>query len=130
MGIFWNELSAIWSAFAQGRPSPLPELSLQYADFALWQREWLQGAVLDEQLSFWKKNLAGAPVTELPHDFARPAIQSFSGAEHAFTLPNELSTALEQFCKRVAATLFMILLAAFQTLLHPPGEFVPDSGLR
>ena len=118
MGIFWNELSAIWSAFGQGRPSPLPELPLQYADFALWQREWLQGAVLDEQLSFWKKNLAGAPVTELPHDFARPAIQSFSGAEHVFTLPNELSTALEQLCKRVGATLFMILLAAFQTLLH------------
>jgi hypothetical protein len=92
MGTFWNELSAIWSAFAQGRPSPLPELPLQYADFALWQREGLQGAVLDEQLSFWKKTLLAHPVTKLPHDFARPAIQSFSGAEHVFTLPNELRT--------------------------------------
>ena len=118
MGIFWNELSAIWSAFARGRPSPLPELPLQYADFALWQREWLQGAVLEEQLLFWKKNLAGAPVTELPHDYVRPSVQSFSGATHVFTLPNEVSAGLEQLCKREGATLFMILLAAFQTLLH------------
>jgi len=62
MGIFWNELSAIWSAFGQGRPSPLPELPLQYADFPLWQREWLQGAVLDEQLSFWKKTVLAHPL--------------------------------------------------------------------
>ena len=94
MGIFWNELSAIWSAFARGRPSPLPELPLQYADFALWQREWLQGAVLEEQLLFWKKNLAGAPVTELPHDYVRPSVPSFSGATHVFTLPNEVSAGL------------------------------------
>ncbi len=103
MGIFWNELSAIWSAFAQGRPSPLPELPLQYADFALWQREWLQGAVLDEQLSFWKKNLAGAPVTELPHDFARPAIQSFSARNTSpvrnFGAPSRQPQSLVSACR-------------------------------
>jgi amino acid adenylation domain-containing protein len=118
MGIFWNELSAIWSAFAAGRPSPLPEPSIQYADFALWQREWLQGRVLAEQLAFWREKLRGAPVLELPHDFPRPPVQTFSGATYDFTLSRETAAGLNAVCQSEGVTPFMVLLAAFQTLLH------------
>ena len=81
MGIFSRELSVLYRALVTGESSALPELPIQYADFAVWQREWLQGEVLERQLSYWKKQLAGAPVRlELPTDRPRPAVQSFHGA--------------------------------------------------
>jgi len=81
LGVFFRELLSLYEAFSQGEPSPLPELPIQYADFAVWQREWLQNNVLDQQLSYWKEQLAGAPpVLELPTDRPRPAVQTFPGA--------------------------------------------------
>jgi amino acid adenylation domain-containing protein len=93
-------------------------LPVQYADFAHWQRQWLQGEVLEEQLSYWGQQLAGSPtVLELPADRPRPAVQSFCGADLAMALPQELSQAIVDLSRREGVTLFMTLLAAFQTLL-------------
>ena len=81
MGIFTRELTALYEAFSEGKPSPLPELPIQYADFAVWQREWLQGEVLEKQLSYWRERLGGdLPVLELPTDRSRPAVQTYAGA--------------------------------------------------
>ena len=118
MGVFIRELTALYTAYAAGEASPLPDLTIQYADFAHWQREWLEGEVLEGQLSYWKKQLAGAPaVLELPTDYPRPAIQSFRGAHHPLTLSEDLSAKLKQLSQREGVTLFMTLLAAFQVLL-------------
>ncbi len=118
MGLFIREMSALYAAFAAGEESPLAELEIQYADFAAWQREWLTGDVLDEQLTYWKEQLKGAPpVLELPADRARPPLQSYRGAQHSFTLCEELTTALRELSRREGCTLFMTLLAAFQMLL-------------
>ena len=117
--VYLREMAILYDAFVAGRPSPLPALSIQYADFAHWQRQWLQGEVLATQLSYWKQQLAGAPpLLELPADRPRPALQTFRGASQSFTLPEELSAALKELSRREGATLFMTLLAAFQTLLH------------
>lgn len=119
MGILFEELWALYEAFSTGKPSPLPALPFQYADLAHWQREWLQGEVLATQLAYWKKQLADAPaVLELPTDHPRPAIQTDWGATQSFTLPMSLSEAVRALSRREGVTLFMILLAAFQTLLH------------
>ncbi len=117
MGVFWTELSAIWDAFASGQPSPLPDLRVQYGDFAIWQREWLQGEVLEKQLTYWKNQLAGMEVLQLPIDRPRPAMQSTAGAVSNFSLPAGLAAALRSISQTEGATLFMTLLAAFQTLL-------------
>ncbi len=94
-GVLTREVAALYQAFAEGRPSPLPELAVQYADFAHWQRGWLQGEVLDEQLSYWKRQLAGSPsVLQLPTDRPRPAVQSYRGADLAMALPEGLSRAV------------------------------------
>src|SRR5262249_28231796 len=98
-------------------PSPLPELPIQYADFAVWQRRWLQGETLDRQLAYWRKQLAGVPPLELPTDRPRPEEQRFHGAYQSLKLPAELSTKLQAVSRQEGATLFMTLLAAFQTLL-------------
>ena len=117
--VFISEMAAIYQAFSAGQPSPLPELPLQYADFALWQEEWLSGEVLESHLSYWREQLAGAPpVLELPTDYPRPAVESFKGARHAFRLPKHLSSALKELSGKEGATLFMTLLGAFQTLLY------------
>jgi amino acid adenylation domain-containing protein len=119
MGVLVGELSALYGAFASGEPSPLEELPVQYADYAAWQRAWLCGEVLEEQLAYWRKRLAGAPpLLELPADRPRPAVPTGRGARHAFTLPPELSDAVRRLSRREGATTFMTLLAAFQTLLH------------
>ncbi|HHH41604.1 MAG TPA: amino acid adenylation domain-containing protein, partial [Chloroflexi bacterium] len=90
-GVFMGEIAALYEAFAAGKPSPLPELPIQYADFAVWQREWLQGEVLERQLAYWKEQLAGLPpILELPTDRPRPAFQTFRGDYQTFTLPEEL----------------------------------------
>ncbi|GCF07286.1 non-ribosomal peptide synthetase [Dictyobacter arantiisoli] len=123
MGVLTHELGQLYPAFVAGQPSPLPELPLQYADYALWQRQWLQGEVLDVQLDYWKKQLGGAEPLALPTDRARPAIQTHRGASQRIELSGELSQALKLFSQREGCTLFMTLLAAWQVLLsHYSGQ--------
>jgi amino acid adenylation domain-containing protein len=118
LGVLVQELGALYQAFAAGRPSPLPELAIQYADFAVWQRQWLAGEVLEAQLAYWKQELAGAPsALELPTDRPRPAVQTHRGASHPVRLPRALSNALLVLSRQEGVMLFMTLLAAFQTLL-------------
>jgi FkbH-like protein len=113
-----RELGALYAAFAEGQPSPLPPLALQYADYALWQREWLQGETLGQLASYWRNKLSGAPpVLELPTDRPRPPVQAFKGATVWFDLPAELTAALGALARAEGATLFMTLLAAFQIAL-------------
>ncbi|HYW71139.1 MAG TPA: amino acid adenylation domain-containing protein [Pyrinomonadaceae bacterium] len=117
--ILVHEVTSIYQAHSAGQSSPLPELTRQYADYASWQREWLQGEVLEKLVAYWKRRLAGAPpLLELPADRPRPSVQSFRGAKHSFELSPELSAALRKLSQREGATLFMTLLAAFQTLLY------------
>ncbi|MEG4530220.1 amino acid adenylation domain-containing protein [Microcoleus sp. D2_18a_D3] len=119
MGIFIQELATFYQAFSTSQPSPLPELSVQYADFASWQRQWLQGEVLETQLAYWKKQLGGnLPVLNLPTDRPRSAVQTFRGAVHKFTIPKAIAEEIAQLSQREKATLFMTLLAAFKTLLY------------
>jgi amino acid adenylation domain-containing protein len=118
-GVFFRELAALYEAFTRRQPSPLAELSLQYANFAAWQRQWLQGAALDRQLFYWTQQLAGAPpLINLPTDHPRPPAQNFDGARHVFTLPAALSEAIMTLSQQVGATPFMTLLAAFKVLLY------------
>jgi non-ribosomal peptide synthetase component F len=111
-----QELRLLYTAFNTGKPSPLPELPIQYADFANWQRQWLQGEVLELQLSYWRSQLQNLSVTELHRD--RPAQQSYRGATQLLELPVDLSQALSALSQQEGTTLFMTLLAAFQTLLY------------
>src|ERR1043165_5090331 len=118
MGIFVRELSACYNAFAAGVEPQLPELPVQYADYAVWQREWLQGEVLEAQLQYWREQLAGAPqVLELPTDRPRPPVQSHRGALKQFQLKPELTRKLKELSRHEDVTLFMLLLAAWQVLL-------------
>jgi amino acid adenylation domain-containing protein len=118
-GILSEQLTTLYKTFLEGLPNPLPALPLQYADYSVWQRQWLTGTVLDKQLNYWKEQLAGAtPVLELPTDRPRPPVLSYRGATHSFFLPKSLSTALSALSRKEGATLFMTLLAAFQTLLY------------
>ncbi len=118
-GVLYRELSALYEAFSAGKPSPLPEPPIQYADFAVWQRQWLQGKTLEVQLSYWKKQLEGAPsVLEVPTDRPRPAVQTFRGARQSLVLSKSLTEAVKALSRQEGATLFMTLLAAFKTLLH------------
>jgi amino acid adenylation domain-containing protein len=112
-----RELTELYQAFVAGEPSPLSPLPIQYADFALWQRQWLQGAVLEAQLDYWKRQLAGVEVLELPTDYPRPPIQTFRGASSSVLLPSSLYEALLALCRREGVTLFMALLAAWQVVL-------------
>lgn len=117
-GVLVRELVQLYEAFANGRSSTLPELTIQYVDFAAWQREWLQGEVLDKQVSYWKEKLAGAPsLLELPADRPRPPVQSFHGARQPVVIPQELTESLRELGESQNATLFMTLLAAFEVLL-------------
>jgi amino acid adenylation domain-containing protein len=118
MGIFNREFSVLYDAFSEGNPSPLPELPIQYADFAVWQRKWLQGERLEEQLRFWKDHLRGITTLELPADRPRPSVQTFHGATHTVVFPKGLTEALRSLSRKEGATLFMTLLTAFQCLLH------------
>jgi amino acid adenylation domain-containing protein len=117
-GIFERELSSVYNALVAGRAVELPPLALQYADYALWQRQWLSGEVLDRQLGYWKDKLVNLPTLELPTDHARPAVQSYRGARFEMALPQALAEALKALGRAQGATLFMTLLAAFQVLLH------------
>ncbi|NOK35298.1 non-ribosomal peptide synthase/polyketide synthase, partial [Corallococcus exercitus] len=113
-----QELSALYAAFVQGRPSPLPELAVQYADYAVWQREWLREEELERQLSYWRQQLADAPpVLELATDRPRPPVQTFRGAAFPVHIPRELTGALKALAQREGVTPFMLVLATFQVLL-------------
>ncbi|MEH2243499.1 non-ribosomal peptide synthetase [Nostoc sp.] len=118
MGVLIRELGTLYAAFAQNQPSPLLELPLQYADFAHWQREWLQKEVLQTQLAYWREQLNGISILHLPTDKPRPAIQSYQGATQFLELPLKLIDALEKLSQQEGVTLFMILVAAFKTLLY------------
>ncbi|HEY0604516.1 MAG TPA: amino acid adenylation domain-containing protein [Herpetosiphonaceae bacterium] len=121
LGVLVRELVALYSAFASGQESPLAPLPIQYADYAMWQREWLDGEVLEAQLEYWRQQLdpagAGTPTLDLPTDWPRPAVQSFRGARCSFTIDRSLTDALNRVSRREGATLFMTLLAAFNVLL-------------
>ncbi|WP_193200007.1 non-ribosomal peptide synthetase, partial [Nostoc sp. MG11] len=119
MGIFTQELATLYPAYCGGQPNPLPELPLQYVDFACWQRQWLQGEVLEKQLDYWRQQLAAAPaLLELPTTRPRPAIQTTNGASYDFSLSPDLSQSLTQLSQQAGVTLFMTLLAAFDILLY------------
>ncbi|MBA3469563.1 MAG: amino acid adenylation domain-containing protein [Herpetosiphonaceae bacterium] len=117
--LFIQELTTLSWAYFRGEPSPLPELAIQYADFAVWQRQWFQGEVLESQLAYWIQQLEGAPmVLNLPMDRPRPALQNFQGRSVPVELPRRLTEQLAALSLREGATMAMTLLAAFQTLLY------------
>ena len=119
LGVLSHELEILYPALLADRPSPLPELPIQYADFAHWQRQWLQSEVLETQLRYWKQQLGGSlPVMDLPTDRPRPAVPTYRGALQSMVLPPELVVALNDLSRAEGATLFMTLLAAFKTLLQ------------
>jgi amino acid adenylation domain-containing protein len=118
VGVLIREITALYGAAVAGLPSPLPELPLQYADFAVWQRGWLQGEELERQLAYWRQALAGAPATlDLPADRPLPALRSEAGARVSVAFASALREELAPFARRHEATPFMVLLAAFQALL-------------
>ncbi len=117
--VFIKEIAALYEAFALGKPAALPELPIQYADFAAWQQEWLQGEVLEKQLSYWQQQLAPHPmVLDLPTDRPRPPIQDYRGAIRQFVLPKSLSEGIKALSQQAGCTLFMTLMSAFQVLLY------------
>jgi amino acid adenylation domain-containing protein len=117
--VFLRELMELYKALAAGNPSPLPELPIQFVDFAQWQRHWLKQPEAEEQLAYWKKTLAGAaPVLNLPTDRPRPTVQNFRGAQEKVEIPSELAGLLRARSRQEHATLFMTMLTAFLALLH------------
>ncbi|MEG4595034.1 amino acid adenylation domain-containing protein, partial [Microcoleus sp. F8_C2] len=119
VNIFVQELTTIYSALVEHHAPTLPEIHLQYVDFAVWQQQWLQGEVLQSQLAYWQQKLAGMPaLLELPADRPRPAIQSFRGETQVFTLEQDISEALVSLSQQQGVTLFMLLLTAFKILLY------------
>jgi non-ribosomal peptide synthetase component F len=119
LGVFLRELAEFYQAFSSNHLPLLSPLPIQYADFAAWQRQQLQGEILETQLGYWKQQLSGSlPILNLPTDFPRPAVQTFQGARQTWELPSYLSLALAQLGQQEKATLFMTLLAAFKTLLY------------
>ena len=118
IGVLVEEVAALYPAFADNKPSSLLAPPVQYADFAAWQHQWLQGEVLERQLSYWRDCLEGAPaLMELPTDRPRPAVQSFQGAIYTFAIAPEVATALHRISQQAGCTLFTILLAGFDILL-------------
>ncbi|WP_143288199.1 condensation domain-containing protein, partial [Calothrix rhizosoleniae] len=119
MGVFIQELSNLYQAFIQGQASPLEKLPIQYADFAVWQKQYLSGQVLSTQLDYWKQQLSGAPsLLQLPTDYPRPTIPTYQGRTISFNLNTDLTTKLQTLSQKSGTTLFMTLYAAFSTLLY------------
>jgi amino acid adenylation domain-containing protein len=119
MGIFVRELSVLYSAFAAGTSPVLPDLPIQYKDFAIWQRNWLTGNMLEKQLTYWKKQLGnGESNLDFPTDRPRPSMQTYNGRYEMFEISLSRLHELRNFCQKRGVTLFMILLAVFQTLLY------------
>lgn len=119
VGILFHELTTLYEAFSQNQPSPLPALPIQYVDFAVWQRQWLQGITLQQQLDYWTHQLADIPAQlTLFTDHPRPAVQTFRGCNQRFHLEKPLVTQLHHLSQQAGVTLFMTLLAAFMILLN------------
>jgi amino acid adenylation domain-containing protein len=119
IGVFIQELSTLYQAFCIGKTSPLPELPIQYADFAVWQRQWLSEEVFQNQLNYWKQQLGDAPeLLQLPSDRPRPTVQSYRGTTQSFSLNADLTQKLQTLSQNHSTTLFMTLYAAFATLLY------------
>ncbi|HEV2827625.1 MAG TPA: condensation domain-containing protein, partial [Pyrinomonadaceae bacterium] len=122
MGIFHTELMEFYESFSAGRPSPLPDLPIQYADYAIWHREWFKGPTYESQLAYWKQRFETLPpVLELPADHSRASLQTYRayrGAQQTLRLSRELTKKVNEFCRREEATPFMTLLAAFKAMLH------------
>ncbi|GAA6619991.1 amino acid adenylation domain-containing protein [Scytonema sp. NUACC26] len=117
--IVFEELTTLYQAFTSDLPNPLPELPIQYADYANWQRQWFCGEVLENQLNYWRQQIAGAnPVLELPTDRPRPPVRTYRGAKQSFIIPKNLYTSVQALSRQEGVTLFMTLLAAFQILLY------------
>ncbi|PSL45611.1 non-ribosomal peptide synthase protein (TIGR01720 family)/amino acid adenylation domain-containing protein [Chitinophaga niastensis] len=117
-GIIVHELAELYSAYLESRPAQLPALDIQYADYAIWQRNYLSGAVLEQKLAYWKNKLSGVATLDLPTDYIRPAVQSTRGAVSKFRLDQQLSDDIQTLCRQEGTTLFMTLLTAFNILLH------------
>ncbi|HEX2643237.1 MAG TPA: condensation domain-containing protein, partial [Thermoanaerobaculia bacterium] len=118
-GVLVSEVAALYGAFLEGRPSPLPPLPVQYADFARWQRTWLQGEALRAQIAFWRERLAGAPpALEIPADRPRPAAPTGQGGVRRPHLSRAITDGLNAYARRHGVTLFMVLLAGWKSLLH------------
>lgn len=117
-GVFFQELTTLYQAFHHNQPSPLSDLSVQYVDFAVWQREWLQRGVLTTQLKYWQQQLAGCSPINLPTDYKSSPSPSWHGTRQTLTLSNHLTESLKDFSRQAGTTLFTTLLAAFQTLLY------------
>ncbi|MCQ4206657.1 non-ribosomal peptide synthetase [Streptomyces longispororuber] len=117
LGVLLNELGVLYDSFRRGRPSPLPELRIQYADYAVWQRDWLAGGPLDEQIAYWRERLDGAPVLELPTDLAAGATRSWHGASQPFSFPPQLWKRVVSFAEEQRTTPYMVLVAAFAVVL-------------
>ncbi|AEI67904.1 non-ribosomal peptide synthetase [Corallococcus macrosporus] len=118
-GIFVQELTALYAAFSRDKPSPLPELPLQYADFAAWQQQWMQGDVLTAQLDYWRRQLEGSDsALMLPTDRPRPRVRTYAGGKHGFQVDPGVAQHLKALGTQEKASLYMVLLAALQTLLH------------
>jgi acyl-CoA synthetase (AMP-forming)/AMP-acid ligase II/NRPS condensation-like uncharacterized protein/acyl carrier protein len=117
MGVLIHELTGLYQAFTHNQPLSLPELTIQYADYAIWQRQWLNGEVLEAQLAYWQQQLNNLPVLELPTDYPRPQIQTFQGQRQSITISATLTSALKLLSQQQGVTLFMTLLAAFDVLL-------------
>ena len=119
MGVLVREVAALYAAFSQRLPSPLPPLAVQYADYAAWQRGWLRGPVLEGQIDFWRRALAGAPpLLDLPADRPRPPMQTFRGGRSTLPVPGALAAAVRALGRTEGATSFMVWLAAVHLLLH------------
>ena len=118
MGILARELQLLYRAFRAGEPSPLPELPIQYADFAAWQRDWLRDERLEPQIAYWRSQLADLSAVPLVTDRPRTATAAFSGAFQRFAIPNAVAAELRRLAARESATVFMVLLAAFDVLLY------------
>ncbi len=118
MGVLFRELTILYEVYSKGQPTPLPELPIQYADYTIWQRQWLEEEVLESQLTYWKKQLNNLPILQLPTDHPRPAVQTFQGRRQSLMLSKSLTDALKVMSQQQEVTLFMTLLATFQMLLH------------
>src|SRR4029078_4681323 len=118
MGILTRELWTLYEAFSKGNSSPLEPLPVQYSDYAVWQRNWLQGGVLESQLAYWKKSLQDLSIVNLPTDRPRKPRQSFHGARLPIALSEDLTRSVNEVSDHFAVTSFMTLLAAFQVLLY------------
>ena len=116
-GILRRELAVLYQAFRRGEPDPLPPLAVQYADFAIWQRRWLAGDVLEGQLTYWRQQLTGAPALELPTDRPRPPVRTTAGAMVRFSVPPQSAAGLRAVARDNGVTMFMTLLAAYAVLL-------------